>query len=80
MLGLKNAQIKVSLFFFSAQVFPFLSAEGKKLHAPRSLCNMTELLPLLHLICKEIPLFSMSGLKHVYTSTVTGNNSQYTQF
>lgn len=24
--------------------------------------------PLLHLIGNEIPLFSMSGLKHVYTS------------
>lgn len=41
----------------------------KKHRAPRSLRNMTELLPLLHLICNEIPLFSMSGLKHVYTST-----------
>lgn len=61
------------LFFFFCVFFrsksSLSSQQMKKQRAPRSFCNMTELLPLLHLICKEIPLFSMSGLKHVYTST-----------
>lgn len=49
------------------QVFPFLSADDKTASSqmpPRH----DRAAPLLHLIGNKIPLFSMSGLKHVYTS------------
>ena len=47
---------------------PSSSQQMKKQHAPRSLSNMTELLPCYISSVKK-SLFSMSGLKHVYTTT-----------
>lgn len=49
------------------QVFPFLSADDKTASSQMPLQH-DRAAPLLHLIGNEIPLFSMSGLKHVYTS------------